>query len=205
MDAADVFLSRATRPLVVSDIDGTLNFFAESMCAALNARFGLSILASEMTTYRIEDTLTREQGQWLAAQFGKGSFYANAVPRADAIAALHAMHGDGYRVMVSTDRPVTTKQTTEQWIQRVGVPNDGVNVDPGGKQRLLAACGPGSPGLLIDDAPKYWALARDGVEVWSPRHPYTPANWRDYPNVWVFDSWAQVIDRLGIPGGMWPI
>lgn len=198
MDPAATFLARATRPLIVCDIDGTLNHFSESMCSALNAKFGLSLLASEMTTYHVKDMLTREQGKWLDAQFAKGIFYANAVANPLAIQALGRIRDSGHRVCVSTDRPESTRLITEQWVQRNSVPADSLNVGPGNKKRLLAACGPDNPGLLIDDAPKHWLLARDGVEVWSPRQPYTPANWHDYPGVFVFDDWSQVLDRLSI-------
>ncbi|MBT8160999.1 MULTISPECIES: HAD family hydrolase [Arthrobacter] len=199
MDAADVFLSRASRPLIVCDIDGTLNHFAESICSALNARFGLSLVAAEVNTYRIGETLPREQQDWLAAQFCKGVFYANAVADPLAIEALRTIKDSGHRVCVATDRPESVRISTEAWVQRNGVPADSLNVGPGNKERLLAGCGPDNPGLLVDDSPEKWlTVPREGVSVWSPRHPYTPTNWQDYQGVWVFDDWAQVLDRLSI-------
>lgn len=201
MDPTEAFLARATRPLVVSDIDGVLNMLSYTIATALNARFGLSLLVSEMKTYRVETTLTTEQGEWLNAQFGKGSFYANAVADREAITALGALRAAGFRVVVATDRPVGTETATERWLDANGVGRDGFQIGPGCKRKLLAEYEPGNPAVLIEDNPETWlSVARPGVEVWTPKRPWITDSWQQYPNVFVFDRWAEVLDRLSIYG-----
>lgn len=200
MDPTEAFLARANRPTLLSDIDGVLCYLTEIIATALNSRFGLSLVAAQMTTYRIEDLVSREQGQWIVAQFQRGVFYANAVPDVVAIAALSAIRDSGIHVVITSDRPPQTTQiATRQWLARNAVPYDDLILrGRGGKEQILAAFGPARPAVLIDDDPAKWLLARDGVEVWSPRRAWTPSSWRQYPGVWVFDDWAEALQRLGV-------
>lgn len=193
------FLAIARRPIVVTDIDGVLAFLTEVICTALNARFDLDLSVAEMTTYRIEDLLPADQRAWLEAQFQRGSFYDDAPPDFHAIDALGAIRAAGLHTVVASDRaPDPTRVTTERWLKRWDVSYDELGLyGRGGKQRILAEYGPEHPAILIDDDPaKAVTIARPGVQVWSPRRPWTPIDCHTYPNYWVFDSWTQVLDRL---------
>lgn len=198
--AGDAFRAAAARPLVVSDIDGVVAFFAEAVATAVNARFGTALLAHQFTTWRIEDMLPREQADWVSALCKQPRFYANLAPDLAAAGALAAMRTAGLHVAVSSDRDVSVREATTAWLDRWGVERDELHMDgPGSKDTLLAGYGPDRPAVLIDDSPVKWlTLARPGVQVWTPARPWTPGNWAQYRNVWVFDSWAQVLDRLGI-------
>lgn len=197
-DPVAAFVAAATRPTIVCDIDGVLAFFAETMTTVLNAHFGLSLLASELTSYRVEDTLDQAQRDWWATQLGRGVLYSNVAPDYSGIGALNAIHAAGYHVIISSDRPTTAQTATRRWLARWRVAHDEVILaGKGGKRRVLADYGPDDPAVLIDDDPtKAITVARPGVEVWAPTRPWIPTS--SYPNWWVFGSWAQVLARLGV-------
>lgn len=190
------------RPTILSDIDGVLGFLTETIVTALDGHFGLGIVVSDMDYYWIEDTLAPDQQEWLIQQFQRGVFYANVAPDYAAIAALNAIHAGGYEVIVSSDRPpATTRLVTEQWLDKWRVAHDEIILrGKGGKLSIAEEHGPGDPLILIDDDPrKMQTVPRPGVEVWAPQRPWTPKNWRDYDGVWVFEQWADVLKRLGLP------
>lgn len=197
---SDAFAERATRPVLVSDIDGVLAFLTETIVTALNAHFGTSIVVSQMRDYWVEQDLPPSQRVWLEHQFQRGVFYENSAPDYSAIAALGAMHLDGYHVVVSSDRPAHTRPETDRWLANWRVAHDEAVINgPGSKKAVLAAHGPDNPAVLFDDDPsKATTIARPGVEVWSPMRPWTLKNWQRYPHYWVFPDWTAVLDRLGV-------
>ena len=178
-----------------------LGFFTEAIATAINAHFGLDLVVSDMDHYWIEDTLKPSQSDWLVSQFDRSVFYENVAPDYSAIAALNAIHQGGYEVIVSSDRPVNTKAATTRWLKKWRIEYDEVILrGPGGKKSICDEHGPGDPIVLIDDDPrKMETIPAPGVELWSPARPWTPGNWADYENVWVFGSWTEVLDRLGLP------
>lgn len=197
---AEAFSARAARPVLISDIDGVLAFLTETITTALNAHFGTNVVVSQMHNYWIEQDLPSAQRAWLEHQFQRGVFYENCAPDYAAIAALGAMHLDGYHVIVSSDRPAHTRPETDRWLAEWRVPHDEVVINgPGSKKALVAAHGPEHPAVLFDDDPsKATTIARPGVEVWSPQRPWTPKDWKRYPNYWVFPDWDSVLERLGV-------
>jgi 5' nucleotidase, deoxy (Pyrimidine), cytosolic type C protein (NT5C) len=200
VDLGALFAAEAGRPLVACDIDNVLAFHAEAVCTAVNARFGASYLASQMTAYPFSNLLETEQAKWLAAHITRGPWIANLAPDRAASAALGRIHDAGHRVLIASDRPPQSAEATASWLDANRVPRDGQILEgPGSKGRALAANGPASPAVLIDDDPSKWlTIARPGVEVWSPMRPWTPQSWRQYPNVRVFSDWSEVLGRLGI-------
>jgi hypothetical protein len=200
VDLGALFAAEATRPLFVCDIDNTLAFFAEAVCVAVNARFGASYLLSRMTSYNLTALLTPEQAAWLSTHTARDPWYLNLAPDHSAIGALRTIRDAGNRVVIASDRPAAAAQATTTWLDQYGVPRDGqVLQGPGSKRTALAASGPASPAVLIDDDPAKWlTIARPGVQVWCPARPWTPPTWRQYPNVRVFTDWAEVLAGRGI-------
>lgn len=200
MDLGALFAAAATRTLIVCDIDNTLAYHAEAACAAVNARFGTGYLAAGMTSYPITARFTAEQRQWLAGHTVRDPWILNLAPDREAIGALGAIRRAGHRVLIATDRPALTATATGRWLDAHQVPRDGqILRGPGSKGAALAERGPASPGVLVDDDPAKWlTIARAGVQVWCPRRPWTPPQWRQYPNVRVFDQWTELLGALGI-------
>jgi hypothetical protein len=198
LDAAALFTAAASRPTVVSDLDGVLAFTTEAALTAVNARFGLNLLVDEQVTYSLAQRLNREQGMWLTGLFSRSTFLANLAPDGHALDALDAMHAAGIEVLLCTERPPSTKTATAAWLSTWDVSHDDLLMPgPGGKPAALAAYGPANPAVLIDDDPSKWlTVARPGLPVWTPRRPWTPTTSAAYANVWVFDSWDQVLSRL---------
>lgn len=198
VDLGAIFAAEAQRPLVACDVDGVLAFTAEAVCTALNARFGTSRTPESLTSYPFGPLLPPEQARWLDAHTVRDAWAANLAPDLDAIAALAAIRDAGHRVIVSSDRPATLAGATVAWLDQWQVPRDGIRLDgPGSKRAALTSCGPTSPAVLVDDDPRKWlTVARPGVQVWTPRRPWTPDEWQRYPGVRVFTDWAQPLEWL---------
>jgi len=193
MGLFDTFNAAAARASVVCDIDGVLAFTAEAASGALSARWGLSLDASKQRVYRVEDTLPRPEAAWMTRQFQTPGFYVNVAPDFRAIDALRELRDDGLHVTIASDRPAAAKDVTVQWLDQWDVGYDAAVLDgPGSKQKALTP-----PAVLIDDDPAKWiTVARDGVDVFSPARPWTPPSWQNYPHVWVFTDWGDVVERL---------
>lgn len=178
-----------------------LGFLTETIVTALNAHFGTDIIVSEMTNYWIEDDLPSDQAKWITEQFERSSLYENVAPDYSAIAALNAMHRGGYDVIVSSDRPAHTKPGTIDWLKKWRVEHDEVVLrGRGSKLSIAREHGPGDPLILFDDDPrKATFFPSPGVELWMPQRPWTPPDVDKYEGVWVFERWADVLDRLGLP------
>jgi hypothetical protein len=199
LDLGQIFMAEAGRPLVVSDIDNTLCFQAEAVCTALNARFGTSRVPASLNAYPFGALLDPDERLWIARFTARDSWAACMAPDHEAITALNAIGTSGSTVAVASGRPPVIAQATTAWLDANGVQRDrDVLQGPGSKQAALSGCSPRKPGLLIDDDPCQWlTIARPGVQVWSPRRPWTPAGWQSYPNVRVFTSWSEPLSWLG--------
>lgn len=178
------------------DVDGTLAFQPEGSIIAVNAKFGTQHLIPEATSYPWAVTLPADQRKWQKAQ--QAVLAANLAPDTLAADVLRRASLHGYPVTVCTERDPSLTAITRAWAAYWQVPCDQVAVTgPGGKEELLAAHGPADRAVLIDDSPANEALARDGVQVWVPRRPWTP---RDGPGagVWRFGDWNEAAMRLGL-------
>lgn len=183
-------------PRLHVDIDGTLAFQPEASIVAVNARFGTSHIIPEATSYPWVATLPADQRKWQRAQ--QAILGANLPPDTLAIDVLRRAVLHGYPVTVCTERDPSLAAITRAWTAYWQVPCDQVAVTgPGGKEELLAACGPDDPAILVDDSPANELLARDGVQVWVPRRPWTPQD-DPPPGVWRFGSWNETVTRLGL-------
>lgn len=197
MDLGAVFFSALSRPLVVCDIDNTLAFHAEAVCTALNARFGTNRTPASLTAWPFP--LPPEEAAWLDRFTSRDAWAAGMAPDSRAIEALNAIHSAGCPVTIASDRNPLIADATRDWLDSWGVQRDGSVLEgPGSKRAALTGRGPESPGVLLDDDPRQWLLsARAGVEVWSPKRPWTPAGWESYRNVRVFTDWSEPLSWLG--------
>lgn len=198
-DLGAVFFSELSRPQVVCDIDNTLAFHAEAVCCALNARFSTARTVPSLTAYPFGPLLHPDEAQWLAQFTSRDQWAANMAPDRTAIDALTAVHDAGHSVAIASDRNPVIAQATSEWLDANRVPRDGQRLEgAGSKAAALARCGPESPAVLIDDDPRNWlTVARAGVQVWSPRRPWTPPGWQRYPGVKVFTDWSEPLGWLG--------
>ncbi len=197
-DARQAFSEAANRPLILSDIDNTLGRYVEQATAAVNVIANKHYTIAQHTTYH--GPFTSDERAWLKAQrHNNPSFFATLAPDTAAIRALGIIHAHGFPVAISSDRPADAAQVSSRWLDDQGVKRDReLFIGRGGKLQILASHGPHLPAILLDDNPAYWQdAARPGVQVWSPRKPWTPIS-SMYPYVRVFDSWDEPLSWLGL-------
>ena len=198
VDLGAVFAAAASVPLIVCDVDNVLAYHAEAVCTALNARFGTNRTVASLMSYPFATLLHPDEAQWLARFSSQDQWALNLAPDKDAIRAVAAIGGNGNKVVISSDRPAVIATASKAWLGKHGVPDYSMRFDgPGSKRAALAGCSPNAPGILIDDDPRQWlTAARAGVQVWTPKRPWTPDGWQHYPNVRVFTSWDEPLRWL---------
>lgn len=191
-DPADIFARMMRRPVVIFDIDDTIAFSSEAFMCALNAAFDTRYLAGEVAGGDWSVHLTGQQDAWLSAQKTQSDIYENIAPNWHGIDTMVYAKQLGYVVMIASARSSALHDVTMQWLTRWNVPYDSLNLLGTGRKPdwIRGKFGPGNPAILIDDQPRQWLAAGDGVSVWTPRHPRTPSRAPD--GVWIFDDWESV-------------
>jgi uncharacterized HAD superfamily protein len=185
----------ASLPRLYFDIDGVLAFQPEGSILAVNGRFGTSYLLAEATAYPWAATLPEQQRDWLTANLPV--IAANLAPDTLAVKVIGKARKAGYQVTIATERDPSLTAITRAWLIYWGIGYDALEVvGPGNKAAFLASRG-GGDAILIDDAPKFEAIAGDGLQVWVPPRPWTPHG--DAPKgVWRFSKWRDVKKKLGL-------
>lgn len=197
-DPHESFLAMRDRPTLFVDIDNTLADMTSAVCIALNVAFDAKYVGDQMTEYAWSAFLPTEQAAWITDQLRKPMIFTNMSPIISGVHTVQKAHAAGYTVNVVTDRPESVSGATIGWLAQHKVPYDHIGFRaPGGKGYYLVDANADNPAVLIDDNPLYSkTLPRDGVEVWSPRMPYTPTGM--LTGARVFDDWHEVRTWLGV-------
>jgi hypothetical protein len=191
-----------THPTLVWDVDGTLSFTAEVLCAALNARYGTvyDVMTQQFFPGRLVPTaLPADQAAWLAGELTGFTLYQSCAPDWRAVDTMTAASDAGYPTVIVTERHPALAVHTQQWLAGWDVKTPPVTaVGPGNKPAYLATrYGPGNPAVLVDDNPlTMLTVARPGIDVWLPARPYTPRVVRDHCRV--IGSWPLARFWLGL-------
>jgi len=195
----------ASRPTLAWDVDGILAFTAEAIVAALNARFDTGYDAMSQGFFPgtfVSSALPAEEAAWLGQQLSSGEFgiYGACAPDWHAIDTMLDASAAGYPTVIITERPAVVADQTRSWLRSwTGQqPPQVVAVGRGNKPAYMGArFGPGNPAILVDDNPAVrMTIAREGIEVWTPQRPYTPAPGR--PHARTFGNWPAARYWLGI-------
>lgn len=188
----------APLPALICDTDDTVCFEAETVCSVLNAQFGLTLDATRLGSNYHPLVLPKgkHMNKWLRQWRQDPNSYINRAPDYEAFDALNALRGDGWHLTMASDRPAAALAITTNWYDTWGLGYDAVAVNGDGtKAALVAGHGPDNPCILIDDDQRnLLSLPRPGVQVWSPRRPWTPASVP--PGAWVFESWTNLMARI---------
>jgi hypothetical protein len=190
------------RPAVVFDVDGILAFTAEALCGALNARFGTDYSPLSQQFFPgtlVTSRLPAEQAAWVSGLLREPAFLTSFAPDFHALDTLRDAYESGLRCEVVTERDPTTEDVTAAWLAGWDGPAVDVHaVGHGNKPAYLGArYGPHDIAVLVDDNPAaQLTIARDGIQVWTPERPYTPAIGRDH--VREFATWHAVRYWLGL-------
>lgn len=192
----------ASNPALIFDCDGILAFTAEALCGALNARFGTTYSPLSQVFFPgtfIAVRLPEEQSAWIAGLLRDPAFLMTFAPDFHALDTLRDAHEAGYQVQVVTERAPEAQEITAEWLEDWGGPSVPVTaVGHGNKPAFLGArYGPQSPAVVCDDNPALQlSLARPGIEIWTPKRPYTPTMARDH--VREFATWQVARHWLGL-------
>ena len=193
----EAFSDEVGKADLLFDTADTISFEMAALLDRLNAEFG-----EEYEYWSTKDAhpldLPKKQKKWLKEIKEEPTTYANLSPDWHAIDALHALHAAGYHITISSDRPAEMADVSKRWYDYWGVPYDDIEINgPDSKADIIKDhVEKGNPIILFDDDPRQmWTFPQDGVEVWTQRKPWTPADFSP-PNCFVFDSWNEVLHRL---------
>lgn len=119
------------------------------------------------------------------------------VPYEGAADELRRLQAAGYRIEYFTDRPQTSKEATERWLERWDFPaRENLNVCAD-KRGVLKERGDELV-TIIDDRPRTLMFARYDLgmdNVFSLRHSYN-RNFSDIPGVHLADSWPELTNTI---------
>ncbi len=195
-----------SQPSVLSDIDGVLANYTHALATAVSARFGIN-LDYTFASYHLDTALDDEQHLWAESWRHSPAAMMNITPNWHAIDCLNTLSATGIAVTIASSRPQAVAQATAEWLDRTGVQRSLTVLDGhASKHQIARQYGPDRPLVWIDDDPKLWVTeVRPGVEIWCPRHAYTPA---DPPaGVHVFTNWREVLTAIldmvdAVPGSI---
>jgi hypothetical protein len=113
------------------------------------------------------------------------AFYIPFAPDYRAVSTVARLYAAGYYMVIITDRPGSMLDVTRTWLAKTGIVYDELVIGKEIKDQVAGQYG----------NPRKMLLARQGVDVWVPRHAWTPMD-LGLPFTFVFDDWSEVTGRL---------
>lgn len=189
---------------VLFDIDNTLSFFNEGLCAAVNGRFGTHYMPADLTKYPVKRILTPQQWAWFRHQMKyTPEFILGLAPNKTAIAAAQILQRAGHVIVICTDRndPANTAGPTKSWLAKWSVPCDRfISLGDNTKEQLAQQYHAAKvPAALFDDDPRKWQFWPSPLTpLFVPQQPYTPTK-QPPKGVMIFTDWNVPLHVLGAP------
>lgn len=93
---------KSSKPILLVDVDDTIEDLLGAWCAELNRKHSLSVKKESITNWEIADffpTLTRKQ---VFAPLHTASFWNTVKPRPDAVKYLKLLYDEGYNIYLCT-------------------------------------------------------------------------------------------------------
>ena len=175
---------------IAIDIDSTLHHYWDQFEPAAKRRFGVDLPYAQQQWHI--DRLRPEQVKALVAETHRAEHILAARPYPGAVEAVRAWHEAGHRILIASHREDAARRATEQWLQRIGLPYDGLHCS----QDKVAHCRETSVDLLIDDSPVNLRDAIDaGIRVATIRHPWNREVCEE-EDIVCADDWSELAQRL---------
>lgn len=176
---------------IAVDIDSTLHHYWDQMAVIAKRRFGVDLPYDEQITWRISQ-LRPEQVRACVAESHKEAYVLAAVPYAGAVDTIRGWHEAGHFIHVTSHRSVEAHDTTERWLQGIGLRYDELYCS----FDKVARCREIGIDLLIDDSPAILASALEaGIAAATIEHPWN-RDLREEEDIVSAPDWPTLARRL---------
>jgi uncharacterized HAD superfamily protein len=153
---------------IALDIDSTLHHYWDLLDGLAQQHFGIRLPYEEQKGWGI-DRLEPAQLKQLIAETHSDENIERAEPYPDAVETVRAWHAEGHWIHITSHRAAHTRQATERWLERIGMPYDDLHCS----YDKVTRCVELNIDILIDDSPVNLENAREqGIVGATIMHPW---------------------------------
>jgi uncharacterized protein len=176
---------------IALDIDSTLHHYWDLLDELAQIRFGISLPYEQQSGWGI-DKLEPAQLQELIAESHSDENIETAEPYPYAVETVKAWHGQGHWIHVTSHRALHTREATERWLERIGMPYDDLHCS----YDKVTRCVELGIHVLVDDSPVNLENAREqGIVGATIVHPWN-AEIANEDGVIGARDWRELNERL---------
>jgi hypothetical protein len=162
--------SYRTHPMarIALDIDSTLHHYWPLLDGIARERFGVALPYDEQREWGITG-LERDELIACVEETHSDENILGAEPYPDAVEAVAAWHAEGHWIHITSHRHGRTREATERWLERIGLPYDDLHCSFDKVSRCVEL----GIGVLVDDSPVNLVKAgRQGIVAATIVHPW---------------------------------
>lgn len=165
---------------IALDIDSTLHHYWPLLAGLAERRFGISLPYEKQHGWGIHQ-LEPDQLRELIAESHSDENIETAEPYPHAVETVRGWHEAGHWIHVTSHRAVHTREATERWLERIGMPYHDLHCS----DDKITRCVELRIDVLVDDSPVNLESAREqGILGATLVHPWN----------------AEIVDRDGVIG-----
>jgi 5'(3')-deoxyribonucleotidase len=155
-------------PRIALDIDSTLHHYWDLLDGLAQRHFGVALPYEEQRGWEI-DRLEPTQLAQLIEESHSDENIETAEPYPGAVETVTAWYDEGYWIHVTSHRAGRTRQATERWLDRIGMPYHDLHCS----FDKIARCVELDIDVLVDDSPVNLESAREqGILGATIVHPW---------------------------------
>jgi FMN phosphatase YigB (HAD superfamily) len=178
-------------PRIALDIDSTLHHYWDLLDEISQRRFGVALPYEQQHGWGI-DQLEPDQLKVLIEETHSEHNILTAEPYPDAVETVRAWHADGHWIHVTSHRAELTREATERWLDRIGMPYDDLHCS----YDKVTRCVELGIDVLVDDSPVNLENAREqGIVGATIVHPWN-ASIAGRDGVIGARDWRELRERL---------
>jgi uncharacterized protein len=184
---------------IALDIDSTLHHYWDLLQRIARERYGVDLPYEEQRDWGIT-VLERDAIVHCVEESHSDENIAAAVPYPDAVETVRDWHEAGHWIHVTSHRRTPTREATERWLDRIGLPFDDLHCS----FDKVTRCSELGVHVLVDDSPINIVRAREaGITPATIVHPWNARLVEDDAVIGAAD-WAglrakldPVLERIG--------
>jgi hypothetical protein len=158
-------------PRIALDIDSTLHHYWDLLSGLAERHFGVRLPYEEQRGWGI-DRLEPHQLATVIEESHSDANIESAEPYPHAVETVKAWHAEGHWIHVTSHRAGQTREATERWLARIGMPYDDLHCS----YDKVTRCVELGIDVLVDDSPVNLKSARErGIVGATIVHPWNEA------------------------------
>lgn len=153
---------------IALDIDSTLHHYWDLLDSIARERFGVELPYDEQRDWGITKLERAELVSAIEETHSEENILA-AEPYPGAVEVVTRWHEQGHWIHITSHRAVATREATERWLERIGMPYDDLHCS----YDKISRCVELEIDVLVDDSPVNLAAASEaGIVAATIVHPW---------------------------------